>query len=472
MTKAVTRHLNYAWIEFGHSGDAQAFAAGMAGLGWKNLLLQLPRKKDAWGARYEDSANPNLPIRWKGAALLALPNSYRDVDDYPKPMIKDPAWMDVFNSGGEEAFHEKVGEICAFLSQWTFSPGLKKESATKAFLTIDGDATDWADWVITSGHGSAGSVWGGDGSLGLELGDGIAGVGPTAHNDRLKYVMVPTCYNLAAHNTELWEGLLRRTPSPNGVLGYSDSYPGGEPGRNFQKRFTELLKANGGSKPILEAWRECHGSSDIWGAVMHVENVKDTMKDWLAGKLPAPDPAGEIRHYEESNWPDGKVVTPPDHPIVAYLHVDGTRLDRTNRNDSSVGLFSGKAGVLEIEARKKDFDTTRSFKIDFYYYRPNKDGMKLDKLFAFGTPEGATVTMLKDNNKADKQTTEYDAIEVQPTTEGNRRIRVPFTVPADAHTHFHADGARAYGYYWMRIHKSMFESFSLYRDGAWLRGPA
>ncbi|MBI2899080.1 MAG: hypothetical protein HYY17_02780 [Planctomycetes bacterium] len=469
-TTAVTRHLNFAWIEFGHTADAQAFAAGIAALGWKNLLLQLPRKKDDWGSRYVDSANPNLPVRWKGSGLLALPNSY--VDSKTRPMVSDPIFKKFMESHTEDEFREELRKICGFLSQWVWSPGVKKSSATDASLTVDPDATEWADLVAASGHGAAGTVWGGDSNLGLELAQTLENLGAPAHSDRLKYVIIPTCYNLSSWNVLRWNPALRRPKPIHGILGYSDSYPGGDPGGVFFGKFTALLKADSGKKPILEAWKQAHAGSysDRWGAVMHVESKADTMKDWLAGKLAEPDPAGEIRHFTEASWPDGEVVADTPKPYSAYFFMGATKIDGSNNNLPDVGLFSGESGALEIAKTSGTFAAGKEIVVVFFYYRPTKDGMDVSKLLDVVTVADATVTLEKDFN-AEDATTEFDAIRVKATKAGISTIRIPFTVRSDAHAHYHADGARSYGYFWMKVVPFDEDDSPFYPDGAWLRGP-
>src|SRR5262245_10346419 len=166
MAKAVVRHLKYAWIEYGNPKDGQAFTDGLYSMGWGNLLAGLPIIKDKWGTRYVDSAHPLLPIRWRGSALMALPNHRLDAHKNPNPFLDEPLFNDFRKTNDDAAFETAIKQQNAFISQWVFCPGVKKVSDTEAHLTTAGDFTDFADVVAISGHGAVGMVWGGgDGAL-------------------------------------------------------------------------------------------------------------------------------------------------------------------------------------------------------------------------------------------------------------------------------------------------------------------
>ncbi|MBW2458882.1 MAG: hypothetical protein JRI68_30560, partial [Deltaproteobacteria bacterium] len=164
--KGVTRHLTYAWVEFGHSADGQAFSEELDKLGWKNLVRHLPRKKDSKGSTYVDSAHPLLPIRWKGRTRMILPNAVKDTADWPPPYIKDPLFDAYRAANGDTAFDDAMGKTCEFLARWVFSPGIKGDPTSKGELTYGADATEHADLVACSGHGCGGTVWGGSASHG------------------------------------------------------------------------------------------------------------------------------------------------------------------------------------------------------------------------------------------------------------------------------------------------------------------
>ena len=472
MATGVTRHLNYAWIEFGHSADGQQFCSGLDRLGWKNLVRYLPRKEDEKGAHYESSAHATLPIRWKGGARLILPNSVVDNHHYPKDYVDDPLFKAHRDAHGEDAFRTEMERICSFLSRWVFSPGIKGSPTSTGELTLGDGAVDWADLVACSGHGSSGVVWGGDYQLGCKLAAELKASAGASGSDRLKYVLIPTCYNLSEWGRDLWLPALRRSGPVHGVLGYSQAYPGGPVGGDAFQRFAANMKKNGGTTPILEAFKAAHGTgwlSERWGALIHASAMNDTMRTWLKGELPAPSPSGEIRWFCKDNWPEGEVVTPTVPPYSAHYVIGGQRLDVDNHLRLDVGLFPGENGEIEIKKTSGTFSPTDSIEVIFYYYRPEKDGMDLDKLLSVGTTPDAEVTVTADLNKRDGSTNK-DGLTIRPLKPGLSRIAVPFTVIPTAHNNYSADGADGFGYFWLRLRVGSSE-YSHYTDGAWLRKP-
>lgn len=466
--RAVTRHLKWAWVEYGDPRDGSAFAAGLYTMGWRNLFAYLPRKSDAKGSYYVDSSHPLLPIRIKGNTTMALPNAVVDTETVSPPFVSDPIFDAHRAANGDEAFTAAIKEQSEFLSRWVFAPGLKKVSETESHLTIESDFTDYADLVAISGHGAGGTVWGGDWSLGAQIGT-AAEISTSAPSDRLKYVLVPTCYNLNQHNSETWVPLFRRTNPLHGMLGYAQSYPGGATGAGVFARFAENLKVSG--KTILAAWKEAHTGylEQRWGAMLHGSAIKDTMRDWLAGALEAPDPNGELRWYNYENYPDGIPVEEYDPIVKAHFYMGDTKITPENKDSMDVGLFSGESGTLEITNATGPFQDGRIVTIAFYYYRPDKDGMNLTRLLSFGSTPDAAVEVLTDYNQRDG-TANADAINV--TIQGSpSAVRIPFTVPADAHEAYHRHGERQYGYFWMHVEPTGFNDASLYRSGAYLRGP-
>ena len=201
---------------------------------------------------------------------------------------------------------------------------------------------------------------------------------------------------------------------------------------------------------------------------MHAESAKDTMKDWLAGKLVEPPAEGELRHYNEASWPDGTPVEekPPDTTV--YFHVDGTRIDRANNDDLGVGFHPGEQGHIELSMSAGPFSTGKIYTIVFFLYRPTHDDMDLDKLLTFGTPSDASLTVVKDFNKRDT-TTFNDAIQIEIKKSAST-VKIPFSVKSDAHEKYPADGADSHGRFFVNLHKPEgVETF--YLDGVTLRNP-
>ena len=115
--------LRFAWIEYGSSADAIAFADGLRNLGWQNLFAELPQHV-AGGVKYRRSADhPLLPIAWKGSALLALPN---DKVEGTWDRVRNPLFDAYVAQHGEDAWKQAVLDYNEFLGRWAVDPGLKK----------------------------------------------------------------------------------------------------------------------------------------------------------------------------------------------------------------------------------------------------------------------------------------------------------------------------------------------------------
>jgi hypothetical protein len=469
----VTRAMRYAWIEYGHSGDGQAFDAKLKDLGWRNLFLDLPRATDSGGARRVDASHPTFPIRFKGNALMGLPNDIKDhSDDVPVP---EPLYTAFRSANGPEAFAQEMTKQAEFLARFVINPGVRKVSATEGHLTDGTDATDHADLVAISGHGSSGVIWGGNYSSGTKLGDEVAASGELRHASRLKYVLIPTCYNLSQYQVEGWFPLLRASVPIHGVLGFSQAYPGGDTGGLVFGTFGEKLKARG--MTIIKAFRDAnaaHGIKDRWGAFMHESAFGDTMSDWMAGTLKAPSPSGKIVWLNEDNYPAGVEVkeTPPRF-LAQHVMEDGRKVEPGNRNQSEIGLFPGKKGKLELSRNGDAFKVGDTLKVTFYYFRPNKDGMDLPKLLVFEPHGDADFALVKDDNKEDGSAFE-DAIQVTVKKAGPL-ITLPYRVHPLATDTYHRDGDDAHGMFWHRVQPTSVadtwdtSAVPLYRYGAWLR---
>ena len=475
MTKGVTRHLKYVWIEYGNPKDAQAFTDGLYSMGWANLVRALSVKKDGWGQRFVDSAHALLPVRWRGSALLVLPNDKIDDEAKRHPYIADPLFSDFRKANGDSKFDDEIKKQNEFIARWVFSPGLKKVSDKDVQLTVGADFTDFADWAAISGHGAGGKCWGG--GSGAELKSALR-VPPDPATDRLKYVVIATCYNLMKFNAPSWLPAMRRSNPVHGFLGYGDGYPGDEPGAIFFQKFAKNLnakagpKAARGTKTILDAWREAHSSAkEIWAALIHTPSKGDNMKDWLAGKLAKPSPGGEIRWFDETNYPTGEVMTDRTPPVTVLFFMGTTKISRANNDQKDVGLFPGDTGSLEIASTSGSFSIGDVVTVIFYYFRPNKDGMDLSKLLKFGTSAEGTLTLKTDLNKEDG-TKNVDGFEFK-LTKAVPKATIPFTVETDSIKAYHAEGD-THGYFNLRITPpgqtvGGTSDVRPYPDGAWLR---
>jgi hypothetical protein len=473
--RAVTRHLTYAWIEYGNPLDGEALTDGLFSMGWRNAVRSFPMKKDAFGPRYIDAAHPLLPIRWRGSALLILPNDRLDKHGHGEnPLIKDPIFEAFRKANGDPAIEQEIRNQNKFIAQWVFCPGVKKVSDAESRLTLDQDITDYVDLVAISGHGAAGLVWGGGDMANLSEALFFP-LNPAS--DRLKYVIIASCFNVANTNIESWLAALRRDRPLHGVLGFGDAYPGDEVGKVIFQRFTSNLKAGRGSKTILSAWREAHADphSKIWAALLHTESAKrDTMADWLAGKLKPPDKDGEIRWFDEKNFPDGKIATIKPPNLTVNFFMGSTKITAQNTANPDVGLFPGQKGALVIGKRpgRGTFSVGDTVTLVFYYYRPNKDGMNLNALLNFDRASDGVITLKTDVNKEDK-TTFVDALEFRFTKAGLQETRLPYTVSGDSVKTYPTDRGTTHGYFNLKLTppgetEGGSSDLRFYREGAWL----
>ena len=471
MGKAVTKHLTYAWIEYGDPRDGAAFTDGLYSMGWKSALHGFPTKRDRLGIRYVDASHPMLPIRYRGSGLLISPNDRVDRHSHTpgeNPVLDDPLYAEFRAANGDKAFADAIVAQDKFIADWVFRPGIKRVSPSESHLTVDGDATDHCDFVAISGHGSSGRVWGGgDGAL---LKKALYSQHEPA-TDRLKYVVIASCLNMNILAQEAWLPAMRRNAPVHGLLGYREAYPGDQMGEAVFRRFSAGLKAG---STILKAWRDAHVEphSHIWAALMHTESAKnDTMPKWLAGKLDKPDKRGEIRSYNSDNYPDGEPYVPfPPKFKVRYM-TGSTKIDRFNTDDPTVGLLPGDKGFLCIESGDGEpFKKGDVFKIIFYYYRLDKDGMNLSSLLAFGdTPDG-TWELVRDGNR-DDHTQFIDGIVFKFGKDGLMEARIPYTVLSSALDHYPVDGP-GHGYFPLNVYapeRYWPEQYYFYLDGAWLK---
>jgi hypothetical protein len=467
--RRVIRPLKYAWIELSATDDARAFAAGMARHGWKSIFTALPIAKDAAGVRYVDSAHPMLPIRPRGNAILALPNTNEEVTFRP---IKDPVFEAYRRENGEEAFEDENKRQHDFLSRWVFSPGVMSTLANGA-LTLGDGATDFADLVAASGHGGSGTVFGG-GAASLNFARVLSRGGVPFQADRLKYVIIPTCYNLWHENNETWMPALQSEHPIHGLLGYRKSYPGGEIGGQIFQRFTAKLALP--NKTILQAWREAHvgALADRWAAFLHESAMGDTMKDWQTGKLRTPARTGKLLWFSEDN-PEGQEpkLRPKDYQVEFLM--GGTAISFRDSDDPEVGLFPGERGAIRLSRTEGLFAIGTKMTVVFYYYRPDHNpGMDLDKLLQFLPTSDGQLTLVRDFNKEDIDT-HVDAFAFVVLKEGMKKIEVPFEVRPKAHESYKQDGPNRYGKFWVRlvieVPNGDPDDLYYYQETAWLRGP-
>jgi hypothetical protein len=358
-----------------------------------------------------------------------------------------------------------------------FSPGIKKTSSTDVALTLGNDFTDFADITAISGHGAGGDVWGGGAHAYVAK---FANTPPEPTSDRLKYVIIASCYNLSQFNNTAWLKVMRRPNPIHGLLGYGSGYPGQTIGRGFFQRFVANLRAKSGPKgrlgtmPILDAWRSAHVGPyvDKWACMLHAGCRDDCLEDWLKNRLSVPDPDGDILWFDESRYPEGQKVEEkaPDYSI---RFVSGsTVVTRENTGRKDVGLFPGEGGFLEVASNIGTFSIGDAITVTFYYYRPDHDGMDLPALLTFGTTPEGDLALKRDLNKLDK-TTNIDGCVFTFKSSGMKAIRIPYTVQPSSPKAYEQAGD-THGYFNLRVTPPGStpggpSDIRDYRDGAWLR---
>jgi hypothetical protein len=455
MAKLVLRSLNYAWIEYGHPGDAKSFDAGAKRLGWTNLFSKLPRQADKFGSRYVDHAHPMLPIRYVGTALLARPNDR--VDSLTSPIVDDPIFKDYIASHGEEAWRRAIIDQNTFLAQWAFSPGLKTSgtgATVKAELVAEPGAPEYAHWVIVSGHGTNGEVWGGGNScpLAAELANSVD------HGDGLQYVILPCCYNLSDYAAvTFWKPAFDRTYPIRGILGYQEGYPGGAPGATLFATFVQQLKAG---LTVLDAWRKAHKTAmggayrHRWAAMLHSGVAADTAAKLAETSLTAPKPGDPVRFYNEANYPAGQELVERIPRYYCDFWVGPTKVTKTNCSQASVGLRAGDTGYIEfIDNRGTGgFAVGEYFMLVFYLFRPLRDGMDIEKLLTVTAAQGCTCTLVDDANK-ENGTTFKEGIQLVINQQNASSVKINFKVRADALTHYTRQGANNHGCFFIGVYE-------------------
>lgn len=351
-------------------------------------------------------------------------------------------------------------------------------------MTIDNGRTDCVNLVVIGGHGVSGMVFAKGGatmSLKLPL---VTGNFYTGSN-RLKYILIPACMNLSKYNCETWLEAMRRDYPVHGFLGYRQAYPGGKIGQSVFEKFTRKLKEKGGANTILDSWRTANNTrtKDAWGALLHENSTKDTMKDWLSNKLITPNKKGEIRWYCEENYPNGEKIVEKSLDYTLFFCMDkSTRITYKNNTNVDVGLFLGKKGFLEISKKTGYFNEGDVATITFYYYRPDhRPGLDLPKLLTFDeSAEGGTLERQRNLNVEDKED-HIDGIKFKFNKDGLSKVLLEYTVNPEAFRYYGLDaveGTRRYGYFWMKL--SLIESNDIlglpndilfYINGAYLREP-
>src|SRR5262249_42754537 len=114
-------------------------------------------------------------------------------------------------------------------------------------LTFGSDATDWADVVVVSGHGSEGAVFGNgaraDAISKLFVKAGLERFRELATNDNPKYLILPCCFNCSLELAPAWLWAFRGPPPIRGIVGYDGAYAGDNTGARVMHEFGKAMQA-------------------------------------------------------------------------------------------------------------------------------------------------------------------------------------------------------------------------------------
>ncbi|MDX2059181.1 MAG: hypothetical protein SFV24_15340 [Gemmatimonadales bacterium] len=443
--RIVTRHLRYAWLEYEDHRDGVFFDRTMSGtLGWRNLFLDLPPSA---GNKRIDRAHTDLDIRW-----LADP-----VQPTVQGLVARPRTADA-----------------DFLGQWLINPGVKRIADSEGELTFGADATDHADLVAISGHGAGGRVFGKalPGGAEIDLKALMTKHAATPTSGQLKYLVIASCFNASNYMAKSWLPILTKAKPLRGILGYSDHYLGDAAGADVTRRFGALLQKNP-TMPIYDAWRQANeATNQPWGAILRVEARKDNLIRWVRGHLDELSADGDVVHVDATTFPTGVAVT--DKPVPF----------RSDFGDEAFydGLVAGRPGTFKLFAAKgHTFKAGTTTRLVFFYYRPAKTEMDLDRLLSFDPmtlPDGSPgIRKLVDANvKKKHKTGRVDGLEITVAAD-TETIALPFRVLPDAIKHFPADpnGAGTHGLFWTYLFPNGADSsdfaqgFHGYENAALLR---
>jgi hypothetical protein len=458
-------------------------------LGWRNLFLDLPKLRTGTPSDGDVSDTGHLDLNIK---FLKHPRNSSE-----QGLIMRP----------------HTDQHHTFLSQWILNPGVKNSIGTGRFdgeLTFRDDfdrriiskdgheeivtRADFdrrtskpgeqveplqADLVVISGHGLFGQVQGRALEDELHLGTGGATFKvakltkpiiamPTT--GRVKYLILPCCYNAAIDTAPRWLPLLQKTPHPlHGILGFSDHYAGDDIGALIMAEFGRLLRDN--RRTIFEAWRRANDSlKQPWGAVIHEESkANDTLAKWITPSgLSTPSQLNKVRQFDPQNILRGgdKVAQETALPSFdAIFHMaSGQPITADNNENLNIGLIPGQRGHLLLRANdpNRPFQPGQKMGVLFIYFRPTKGHMDLNKLLRFDPKLDPVTGLNKIQLKIDANTEKkpsrtglVDAIEYTFTAGESREARLDFQV-LDRKTAFEfyeedPDGEGNHGAFWVRI---------------------
>lgn len=421
-SRAVGRTLRAAWLEYQDIRDGIVFMhASTTRLGFENALAKLP-------------AGPG------GKSTRAAGN-----------MSDMKIKVRTHKQGEKTTFAAFIAQPSeshtAALQAWINSPAV-----SGADLVADPSAPDPIDWLVISGHGSGGTVWGDGGGAWANIEVAAAyidGIGKD-RSGRLKCLMIPSCNNVSEGMAPMWLSLFDHAKPLHVLLGYQYTYSGGATGARVMARFVDKLVKNR-KMPLIEAWQAANEPSrQPWAALAAKGAEKLNLEDWVNDRLPALADVKELIHFGEEH-PGGKPAKLVDDRYeVRWIMADGTVIDMFNNGlaHPTKGLFQGKSGKIRIKALKPElkFGKGKVAYILIHLYRPTKP-FEIPKLLTFDKaltdphPDTGTPVLVGEKGRSgrveDQQHIDAFRIEFPADTD---TIELGFTINADATKNFKDDG--------------------------------
>lgn len=419
--RTVLRHLRTAWLEYQDTRDGAVFAhASAARLGCENAFMLLPKGTSRTTRKAGNLIDTKIRVR----TFQSGKRSFDGVIAQPGPSDQ------------------------ATLEAWVTSPAIEGDT-----LVSDPAATSPIDWLVVSGHGSGGTVWGDGGGDFAEMNLAEAfntNIGE-ARSGRLKCVLVPSCNNVHENLAPAWLPMFNHAEPVYLLLGYDHSYTGGAIGAHVMAKLVDAIVKNR-KVPLVEAWQaanESMRSPQPWAALVAKGAEAMNVEDWIAGTLPVLSNVTELVHFNADHASGMPAKLVDESFEVSWVMADGTVIDMTNNSPSNtaVGLFAGKKGTIRIRAKQasKRFTKGQVAYLFVYLYRPSKafditDLLEVDASLLAAHPDtGQPVVDPERGRSFRDEAGNVDAFRLVFPADGDT-LEIGFTVKPSATTKFKADG--------------------------------
>lgn len=442
--RTVLRHLRTAWLEYQDTRDGAVFAhASAARLGFENAFTLLPKGTSRTTRKAGNLVDTKIRIR----TFESKKTTFNGLIGQPGPSDK------------------------ATLEKWVSSPSIEGDQ-----LVSDPAATNPIDWLVVSGHGSGGDVWGnGAGTdADINLAEAFNANVAEKRSGRLKCVLVPSCNNVHEDLAPAWLPMFNHPQPVYLLLGYEQSYTGGAIGARVMAKLVDAIVKNR-KVPLVQAWQtanEATHSPQPWAALVAKGAEAMNVEDWIAGALPVLANVTELLHFN-SEHSTGKAAKLVDENFdVSWVMADGTVVDMTNNfpSNTAVGLFAGKKGTIRIKAKQasKRFTKGQEAYLFVYLYRPTKafditDLLEIDASLLTAHPNtGKPVVNPEKGRSFREEAGNVDAFRLVIPADTDT-LELGFTIKASATTKFKADGpGGTHG----RFLLEFTHTFEMYDDGA------